>query len=158
MEVGVFPEEVDGLFDRLAERYEAVCERRREWLAWRYERHPEHRYRIAEARRGGELVGYAVARAMEFQGTRRLVVCDWWCEEAGEAGLLDWVMAVAREAGVETVAACFSHAAEEFRVWQGAGFRVVPTSLVLCGRSHTRRAPHWFAGRWFTTLGDSDLC
>jgi hypothetical protein len=158
LEVGAFPEEVDGLFGRLEGRYEAVCERTREWLAWRYERHPEYRYRIAVARRGGELVGYVVVRAFEFQGDRRLVVCDWWCEEAAEGGLLDWVVEVAGEAGVESVAACFPPWAEEFRVWQGAGFRVLPTSMVLCGRSHVRQAPHWFAARWFTTLGDSDLC
>ena len=36
--------------------------------------------------------------------------------------------------------------------------KVAPTDLVLCGRSHTRRAPFWFAPRWYTTLGDSDLC
>jgi hypothetical protein len=157
-ETGEFTEEVNGLFERLASRHPAVCERESRWLDWRYRRHPEHRYRIAMAHKGGALTGYAVARAQEFQGARRLVVCDWWCEEAGEGALLTWLSDVAREVGVESVAACFAHAGAEFQEWQTAGFQVAPTSLVLSGRSHTRRAPFWFAPRWFTTLGDSDLC
>jgi len=158
VETGEFTEEVDALFEELAPRHSAVCERTEAWLNWRYRRHPEHRYRIATARTAGELTGYAVARAQDFQGSRRLVVCDWWCREAGEGALLAWLQEAAREARVESVAACFSHGAEEFQAWQGVGFRVAPTGLVLTGRSHTRRAPFWFAPRWYTTLGDSDLC
>ena len=157
-EVGEFPDDVDALFERLAPRHPAVCERTRAWLDWRYRHHPEHRYRIAMARRGGELLGYAVARAQDFQGARRLVVCDWWCGEAAKGALLAWLSEAARQTEVASVAACSSHAASEFRSWQEVGFRVAPTDLVLCGRSHTRRAPFWFAKRWYTTLGDSDLC
>ncbi|MDE0892209.1 MAG: GNAT family N-acetyltransferase [Planctomycetota bacterium] len=157
-ETGEFTEEVDGLFERLVARHPAVCERESRWLDWRYRRHPEHRYRIAMAHQAGALKGYAVARAQDFQGERRLVVCDWWCEEAGEGALLTWLADLAREVGVESVAACFAHAGAEFQEWQTAGFQVAPTSLILSGRSHTRRAPFWFAPRWFTTLGDSDLC
>ena len=157
-EVGELPEEVDELFRRLAPRYPAVCERSKTWLDWRYTRHPEHRYRIATAASGGALTGYVVARPMFFQGARRLVVCDWWCEEPAEGALLEWLKEAALESEVRELAACFHHQAGEFGAWQEAGFRVAPTSLVLAGRSHTRRAPLWFAPRWFTTLGDSDLC
>ena len=157
-ETGEFTEEVDGLFERLAPRHPAVCERESRWLDWRYRRHPEHRYRIAMAHQAGALKGYAVARAQDFQGERRLVVCDWWCEEAAEGSLLAWLADVAEEAGVASVAACFAHAGAELQEWQTAGFQVAPTDLILSGRSHTRRAPFWFAPRWFTTLGDSDLC
>ena len=157
-EVGVFPQEVDELFRRLAPRQPAVCERTKGWLDWRYARHPEHRYRITTARSEGELTGYVVVRPMFFQGARRLVVCDWWCEEPAEGALMQWLSEVAEEVEVRELAACFQHQSEEFLAWQQAGFRVAPTSLVLAGRSHTRRAPLWFAPRWFTTLGDSDLC
>jgi len=158
LEVGEFPEEVDELFERLATRYAAVCERRKVWLDWRYARHPEHRYRIATASSGSTLTGYAVVRPMFFQGQRRLVVCDWWCEEPAEGALMSWLVDAAREAEATELAACFHHQSQEFGAWQAAGFHVAPTSLVLSGRSHTRRAPLWFAPRWFTTLGDSDLC
>jgi hypothetical protein len=157
-EVGELPEEVDELFRRLAPRHPAVCERTKDWLDWRYARHPEHRYRIAISRNEGALSGYVVVRPMFFQGARRLVVCDWWCDEPAEGALLDWLREVAAEAEVRELAACFHHQAAEFQAWQRAGFHVAPTSLVLAGRSHTRRAPFWFAPRWFTTLGDSDLC
>ncbi|MCH2106369.1 MAG: GNAT family N-acetyltransferase [Planctomycetes bacterium] len=158
IEVGEFPEEVDALYARLAPRHPAVCERTKVWLDWRYARNPEHRYRIATATRDGALTGYAVVRPMFFQGERRLVVCDWWCEEPAEGALMSWLCDAAREAGVSELAACFPHQAQEFGAWQSSGFHVAPTSLVLAGRSHTRRAPLWFAPRWFTTLGDSDLC
>jgi len=157
-EVGELPEEVDELFGRLAPRYSAVCERTKGWLDWRYKRHPEHRYRMATARKEGALTGYVIARPQVFQGARRLVVCDWWCEDPAEGALMSWLCEAARDAGVKGVAACFHHQAEEYRVWQERGFQVVPTSLVLSGRSHTRRPPFWFASRWYTTLGDSDLC
>ena len=157
-ETGAFTEDVDALFEGVASRHPAICERERGWLDWRYVRHPEHRYRIAMAHQGGALTGYAVARAQDFQGARRLVVCDWCCEDPAEGALQAWLADVARESGVESVAACFSHAGAEFQEWQGAGFQAAPTSLVLTGRSHTRRAPFWFAPRWYTTLGDSDLC
>ena len=157
-ETGAFTEDVDALFEGVASKHPAICERERGWLDWRYVCHPEHRYRIAMAHKDGALTGYAVARAQDFQGARRLVVCDWCCEDPAEGALQAWLADVARESGVESVAACFSHAGAEFQEWQGAGFQAAPTSLVLTGRSHTRRAPFWFAPRWYTTLGDSDLC
>ena len=157
-ETGAFTEDVDALFEGVASKHPAICERERAWLDWRYVRHPEHRYRIAMAHKDGALTGYAVARAQDFQGARRLVVCDWCCEDPAEGALQAWLADVAHESGVESVAACFSHAGAEFQEWQGAGFQAAPTSLVLTGRSHTRRAPFWFAPRWYTTLGDSDLC
>jgi len=147
---------------RAAEACRAIALRDAPQLEWRFLRHPQHRYRIAVARRGGRPVGLAVHRKGSFDGREDLaLICDWLVEP-GDAGaenaLLAWLAETARAEGAAPLCGIFSEALPPWRAFQRAGFVAEPTRYFLTGRSWRHpRDLRWYQEHWYYTLGDSDL-
>ena len=136
--------------------------RDRAQLDWRWVAHPEKRCRIALARRGRELLGYAVLVRGDFDGERDLaLVADWLVapgEPAATAALLAWIAARARLDGLGTLTTIVPDSAPEWLELQRAGFRVAPTRYFVIGKQYRRRYDvHWMNRHWYYTLGDTDL-
>jgi hypothetical protein len=71
-----FSEEYTGLWEKARASY-AMCVRRDPaYLRWKYLNVPHRRYDLREARRGDELVGYAVSREDDHRGLRLGWVVD----------------------------------------------------------------------------------
>ncbi len=168
-ELTEFPEDAMELFQKHAERTGAIAVRDKAQLDWRYVKNPSNDYRIAAARRSGELVGLTVQRVGTFDGVESSLVCDWMV--AGPEGnrapfdlgatieLLAWQRAVAVESGASQIAALFPDSCHEWLGFQEAGFRVRDTSYFLVGRNYSKRHDmRWLRNNWYYTLGDTDLC
>ena len=161
-ETDAFPEEVEDLFERCAPSHGAIAVRDRAHLAWRFSDHPDHDYRVALARRGGTLVGYAVFRAGAFDGEDDLgLVCDWLVadgEDGSAEALRAWAAERTRAEGAGRTVALFPEYVPEWLAFQRAGYRAAPTSYVLAGKSFVKRiGARWLFENWYTTLGDTDL-
>ena len=156
-----FPEDVVRAFERVAPRHGAIAVRDKAQLDWRYVDHPERSYAFAVARRGGEPCGYAVWRKDSFDGSEDGLVCDWLVDPDDARAvhaLLRWVVERAREEGAERVTAVFPETVPEWISFQRAGFRAAPTQYPFVARTCVRRYdPWWLRGRWYYTLGDTDL-
>jgi hypothetical protein len=160
-EVAEVPADVEPLFERAAAGRRAIAIRDHAWLTWRYLRHPERRYALLAARRGGELAGLAVARAGHFDGERAELVCDWLVPAGDDASRRALAAALARRAlagGEPRLAALFPDTAPEWLAFQRLGFRVRPTRYMVVGCSWVRRfSIRWCYRHWYYTLGDTDL-
>jgi hypothetical protein len=161
-EVASFPEEVVDLSDRAGREHGAIAVRDKAQLDWRFVRNPDHRYRIALARKGGTLAGYAVHRRGSYDGEDSGLCCDWLVpgdQPAVAAGLRAWLLARAREEGADALTAVFPDTCREWLEFQDAGFRVRGTRYFPVGRNYVPkyRMP-WLYRNWYYTLGDSDLC
>jgi hypothetical protein len=157
-----FPEEVAFLFERVAAGRGAIAVRDRTQLDWRYVEHPERRYRIALARRGGELVGYSVFTRGPFDGEEdEGLLCDWLVlpDDVDVRGALLVDLAEhARAEGVERIVAVFPDSMPEWEHFQGAGFRAAPTRYTIVGRECVPgKDMRWMNAHWHYTLGDTDL-
>jgi len=162
-EVTRFPENVVDLFDRAAEPHGAIAVRDKPQLDWRYTQRPARTYRIALARRAGELVGYAVYAKGDFDGCEgEGLVCDWLVpprETAAAHALRAWLAGRARADGVERLTALFPDTVAEWHDFQAAGFRAAPTRYFIIGRQYVRGFDmFWLHRHWYYTLGDTDLC
>jgi hypothetical protein len=160
-EVERFPREVDALFDRLAPSLGLAALRDVRRLDWRYADHPEHTYRIALARGGGALAGFAVYRRGSFDQKSGGLLCDWLVDrEVPQAALAlrGWLCERARADGERRIAALIPDCAPEWLDFQRAGWRVEPTRYVLVARSWRRSLPveDLRASLW-VALGDTDL-
>lgn len=160
-EVAAFPEEIGALCARAARTHGALAVRDRAQLEWRWSRHPEKRCHIALARRGGELVGYAVAARGDFDGRQgEWLLLDWLVdvddEGAGHA-LRAWFAGLGAREPARLVA-LFPDSKREWLDFQRAGFRVAPTRYFLIARQYLRGYDvHWMNRHWYYTLGDTDL-
>jgi len=152
--------EYDRLWGRARGSY-AMCVRRdAAYLAWKYERCPHRRYARWEARRGEDLVGFAVSRHEDYRGLRLGWIVDVFTDAADRA---------ARSALVSAVLADFRHArvarAQAFSLNAALGAELVrhgfsrgPSPMQFCvhapaGSEDVLTDP----GRWHVTFGDSDM-
>jgi hypothetical protein len=174
-ELAGVPDDVERLAQRVATRRGMLALRDRAHLAWRYERHPLHRYRFGAVVRGGELVGLAIARAAELADARGEVLADWLVpddEPDAARALLAWLArgspTAPNTAGASRAAraasespelvAFFADTAPEWLAFQRLGFRVRPSRYVQVGRSYVRSlALADVRRRFWWTLGDTDL-
>ncbi len=62
-EVGRFPQELDDLWEHVADEYPALFERSTRFLNWRFADEPQLVYRRFLMRSGGVLIGYVITRA-----------------------------------------------------------------------------------------------
>ena len=159
-EVRRVPPETLELFERVAAEHRAICLRDPEQIAWRFLRHPTHRYRVALAR-GPRLRGLAVYRRGIFDGQPSALVCDWLVpsgDDRAQSALWAWLADRAREDGCDRLVALLPDTSRAWLDFQRAGFRVRPLSYVLAARSYTRSiTPDWLRRHWWWTLGDTDL-
>jgi hypothetical protein len=160
-EVREFPQEVGELSERAARVHGAIAVRDKPQLDWRWVRHPEKRCRIALARRGRELVGYAVAARGDFDGKQgEWLLLDWLVDAGDEAAgnaLRAWLAGLAAREPAR-IAAVFPDSKCEWLDFQRAGFRVAPTRYFLIARQYLRGYDvHWMHRHWYYTLGDTDL-
>jgi len=157
-----FPPELDAFDLAFGARYACVAVRDAAQMNWRYARHPLQRYRIALARRGGALAGYAVFRKGTFDGSEDGLLCDWFApleDAAVRDALLGWLCRATLDSGARELTAVVPDTSDEWLILQDLGFRVRPTRYFLVGWSFSRQhSLRWLWRHWYYTLGDTDLC
>jgi GNAT superfamily N-acetyltransferase len=151
-------------YDRLWERARgsyAMCVRRdAAYLEWKYARCPHRRYALREARREGELVGFAVSRDEDYRGLRLGWIVDVFAEagdhEAKDA-LIGDVLDSFRQARVARAQA-FAMNAPLQRDLERRGFGRGPSPMQFCVRARVpSESVFEDVGRWHVVFGDSDM-
>ena len=159
-ELDELPEGVDAAFERFRADRGAILARDAETLDWRYARHPERRYRLAVARRGGEIRGYTVLRRGRYAGWEGGLLVDWIVPpsepEVGWA-LLAWAAEAARADGAERLVCNVADKFPEWILLQAVGMRAFGTDEYLVFRSFQKPyVMSWLFASWYYTLGDSE--
>jgi GNAT superfamily N-acetyltransferase len=139
----------------------AMCVRRDQaYLDWKYARCPHRRYQIREARRRGQLVGFAVSRQEDYKGTRLGWVIDVFAD-AAERGAKDALLGALidgfRAGGVARAQAfCMNAALGEDL--ERRGFFRGESPMQFCVRARgPSEAVFSELGRWHVVFGDSDM-
>jgi GNAT superfamily N-acetyltransferase len=155
-----FGPDYDRLWERARDSY-AMCVRRdAAYLEWKYLRCPHRGYSRWEARRGEELVGFAVSRHEDYRGLRLGWIVDVFTETsdgAARQALLETILADFRQAGVARAQAFSMNAALGTALLR-RGFSSAPSPMQFCvrtqvGSEELARDP----GRWHVMFGDSDM-
>lgn len=159
-EITAFGAEYDTLWERARGSY-AMCVRRdAAYLDWKYARCPHRRYELREARRKGELVGFAVSRHVEHEGLRLGWLLDVFAhadERAARDALIGAVLDGFRRAGVARAQA-FSLNAALAEGLQRRGFFAGRSPMQFCVRSRVDDGGALRdRGRWHVVFGDSDM-
>jgi len=154
----------DAAYDTLWERARgsyAMCVRRdAAYLEWKYARCPHRRYALREARREGELVGFAVSRDEDYRGLRLGWIVDVFAD-AGDREAKDALIAAILESFQEARVAraqAFSLNAALQEDLERRGFGSGPSPMQFCVRSRVPSEDVFEdVGRWHVVFGDSDM-
>jgi GNAT superfamily N-acetyltransferase len=150
----------DTLWERARGSY-AMCVRRdAAYLDWKYVRCPHRRYALREARREGELVGFAVSRDEDYRGLRLGWIVDVFADagdpEARDA-LIGSILDSFREARVARAQAFSLHAGLREDL-ERRGFAHRPSPMQFCIRARVPSEGIFEdVGRWHVVFGDSDM-
>jgi GNAT superfamily N-acetyltransferase len=155
-----FSGEYDRLWERARASY-AMCVRRdADYLRWKYLECPHRRYDLVEARRGGDLVGYAVSRLDDYQGTRLGWIVDLFTDtrdEGAKDALLHERLAAFRAAGVVRAQA-YSLNAPLAAALRRHGFFPGRSAVQFCVKSAVDpQGAFAERGGWNLMFGDGDL-
>jgi GNAT superfamily N-acetyltransferase len=151
-------------YDRLWERARgsyAMCVRRdAAYLEWKYARCPHRRYALREARREGELVGFAVSRDEDYRGLRLGWIVDVFAEaddHEAKDSLIGAVLDSFRQARVARAQA-FAMNAPLQQDLERRGFGRGPSPMQFCVRARVpSEGVFEDLGRWHVVFGDSDM-
>jgi len=167
VEVGRIGPELDALWERLRPSFPAALVRDSTYLRWRYDGCPWLGYRRFAVRDrdgrggpGGAPRAFFVTRS-NWQRLPIQALVDFLGEpdDAAAVGLaLRTATRLAREAGQARVEAWWPEQSPFFRHALAAGFRAEPCQYALCAMLY-RENPDldWLRGRWYYTIGDSDV-
>jgi GNAT superfamily N-acetyltransferase len=155
-----FGPDYDGLWQRARDSY-AMCVRRdAAYLNWKYLRCPHRRYDLWEARRAGELSGFAVSRHEDYRGLRLGWIVDLFAaadDSEARGALLEAVLASFRSVGVARAQA-FAMNAALARSLRTRGFWRGRSPMQFCVRARPASAAVLGdPGRWHVVFGDSDM-
>lgn len=154
-----FADEYDGLWERARASY-AMCARRdARYLRWKYLEAPK-RYAIWEARRGGELTGYAVGREDEYRGLKLGWVVDVFSDTRDRAtkdALLATLLGAFRASGVARAQAYSMNAALAADL-RRFGFFPGRSAVQFCVKASVEaNGAFQELGGWNLMFGDGDL-
>src|SRR5262245_21211745 len=80
-----FSSDYDRLWERCRGSYSMCARRDAAYLEWKYVRCPHRRYELREARRGEELLGFAVSRHEDYRGLRLGWIVDLFAHAGDHA-------------------------------------------------------------------------
>lgn len=158
-----FGADVDGLWERLAPRFEVAGVRDRRHLDWRYADCPQWDYVLVECRTAADdaLQGVAVLRT-RWLDAPDLMIADWLCDHerpgAAEA-LLDWCEHLGRKAGMERITCLLNPMCAESRFFEDRDYQLAPTQFRLVSRTYAPDVVDvpWLNRYWYYTMGDFDV-
>ncbi len=151
--------EYDALWERARPGFAACVRRDAAYVDWKYRRAPHVSHHILEARRGGELTGFAISRYDDYRGVRIGWIVDLFApigDRSTRNALLASVMTAFRQAGVVRAQMfCTSEAlAADLR---HHGFFRGRSTAHLCARPNgVSDLPTTRPGDWHVVFGDSD--
>lgn len=158
--VAAFTADYDGLWERARASYAMCIRRDAAYLNWKYLACPHRRYDVREARRGGELVGFAVTREEDYRGVRLGWIVDLFAaadDHGARHALLAETLAAFRAAGVAR-AQTYSMNALLTADLRRFGFFPGRTAMQFCIKWRPEpRGAFEQKERWNLVLGDGDL-
>jgi len=153
-----FGPEYDRLWERARASY-AMCVRRdAAYLDWKYARCPHRRYQLWEAKRQGDLVGFAVSRWEDYEGLRLGWIVDLFADASdGETrhALIGRVIEEFRNAGVARAQAFSMNKALAVDL-NRRGFIKGRSPMQFCVKAHAE-GPMARPELWHVVFGDSDM-
>ncbi len=154
-------EKLDGLFEHFLEKnislYPIMGIRDRNYMNWRYLRHPTRTYLIFRAVEKGEMKGYIILRRVNLLGFNSAAIVDLLAiDEDALTALVEEGIAYSRREGVDLLSFMVPETHPYYRLLRKDGFLRSPKAFRFMIYSQEEKRLFDPYG-WYVTWGDTDV-
>jgi GNAT superfamily N-acetyltransferase len=157
-EAGLLDDQFDGFWQKALSLYPIMGIRNRDYLSWRYLRHPTRNYTIYRAKKSGEMNGYIVLRRVELLNLNSAVIVDLLAlDEATLMALVEKGIQHSRQEGADLVGFMVPKIHLYYKILRRIGFLPSFKTFLLMIYSHEKEKGLFDPKEWYVNWGDTDV-
>ncbi len=148
----------DAFWQKAYPLHPIVGVRNRNYLTWRYLRHPTRHYDIYRAKKCGEMKGYIVLRKVELLNFNSAVIVDLLAlDEMSLAALVEKGIEHSRQEGADLLGFMVPSGHLYYKILREMGFLPSLKTFLFMVYPHSDREIFLSPGKWYVNWGDSDV-
>jgi GNAT superfamily N-acetyltransferase len=156
--VDEFDDQFDQFWQKALLLYPIMGVRNRNYLIWRYLRHPTRTYTIYRAKQSGEMKGYIVLRKVELLNFNSTVIVDLLAlDEATLRALVGKGVQHSQRKGTDLLAFMVPQGHPYDRILRKRGFLPSPKTFQFMVYFHSKREMLNSPEKWYVNWGDTDV-
>jgi hypothetical protein len=156
--VGLLDEQFDGFWQKALSLYPILGIRNRNYLTWRYFKHPTRDYVIYRAIRNGEMRGYIVLRKVELLNLNSAVIVDLLAlDEAALKALVKRGIQHSRQEGVYLVGLIVPQGHLYYKILRKMGFLPSFKKFLFMVYPNSDKEMILSPEKWYVNWGDTDV-
>ena len=157
-EIGLLDDQFDGFWQKVLSLYPIMGIRNRNYLTWRYLRHPTRHYDIYRAKKSGEMKGYIVLRKVELLNFNSAVIVDLLAlDEMSLAALVEKGIEHSRQEGADLLGFMVPSGHLYYKILRGMGFLPSLKTFLFMVYPHSDKEIFLSPEKWYVNWGDSDV-
>jgi len=148
----------DGFWQKAHPLHPIVGVRNRNYLTWRYFKHPTREYIIYRAIRNGEMRGYIVLRKVELLNFNSTVIVDLLAlDEVTLTALVEKGIHHSRQEGADLLGFMVPSGHLYYKILRGMGFLPSLKTFLFMVYPHSDKEIFLSPEKWYVNWGDSDV-
>jgi GNAT superfamily N-acetyltransferase len=156
--VGVLDEPFDGFWQKALSLYPILGIRNRNYLTWRYFKHPTRDYVIYRAIRNGEMRGYIVLRKVELLNFNSTVIVDLLAlDEGALKALVKTGIQHSQQEGVDLVGLIVPQGHLYYKILRKMGFLPSFKKFLFMVYPNSDNEMILSPEKWYVNWGDTDV-
>lgn len=157
-EMRLLDDQFDHFWQKALSLYPIMGVRNRNYLTWRYLRHPTRTYAIYRAKKSGEMKGYIVLRKVELLNFNSAVIVDLLAlDEVTLAALVEKGIQHSQQKGTDLLAFMVPQGHPYDKILRKRGFLPSPKAFQFMVYFHSKREMLNFPEKWYVNWGDTDV-
>jgi len=157
-EMHLLDDQFDHFWQKALSLYPIMGVRNRNYLTWRYLRHPTRTYAIYRAKKSGEMKGYIVLRKVELLNFNSAVIVDLLAlDEVTLAALVEKGIQHSQQKGTDLLAFMVPQGHPYDKILRKRGFLPSPKAFQFMVYFHSKREMLNFPEKWYVNWGDTDV-
>ena len=157
-EVKEFDEQFDSFWAKALSLYPILGVRDRNYLTWRYLRHPTRTYIIFRAKKNGEMKGYIILRKVDLLGFKSAVIVDLIAiDNEALSALMQKGIDQSREEKVDLLGYMVPQGHSYYRILRKRGFLLSLKTFLLMLYPQSSQEVLLSPQRWYVNWGDTDV-
>jgi len=151
-------DQFDNFWQKALSLYPMMGIRNRDYLTWRYLRHPTRNYTIFRAKKGGEMQGYIVLRKAELLNFNSAVIVDLLAlDEVVLTALVEKGIKHSGQEGADLLGFMVPRTHPYYNILRGMGFLHSFKTFLLMIYSHEKEMGLFDPKAWYVNWGDTDV-
>jgi hypothetical protein len=155
---GFLDEQFDDFWQKALSLYPIMGIRNRNYLTWRYIKHPTRNYVIYRAKKNGEMKGYIVLRKVELLHFNSAVMVDLLAlDEVALSALVERGIQYSQQEGVDLLGLIVPKGHLYYKILRKMGFLPSFKNFLFMVYSHSDREMILSRESWYVNWGDTDV-